>query len=366
MSENSSGESSSDAQQGDSLKRFHATLLLLEKAGVPLQLGDFQTNVPLTQQLRELESRIDPQLALGAKLVDVVSQGTQLPKVKSPKLHLPGNYRLALQQWVRDEGSPDAFQVLTAEASARKELRGWCQIAWLQPLTLALLALLALINLVFFIGPQLDTIYQQLSYPRGFGISVLNLVREKFVPLSLGIAILGFGVAFAISYANRRRVNVSGRCRKGIVKATRDVALAEQATSLGRAGFSPSQILEVLVGDGGANSPAIEFTQSNGEAKRSIEPEEALPRLLESVLRTSAFEATSERAVGLSGSTVPGLQFAKDVYSHRLVRRRGELRNRMPALLTALVGGIIVGLLALAVFFPLIELMYMILEKRGG
>ena len=166
------------------IKAFHADLLSIRSAGVPLRWGSGKTKPVGSGRRRgadlpvaELGTALS---AIEMRLAAASLDGRKLTETLEHDIELPPQYLPTLRTWHRERRSPNAFEGW-ARGSLGGVRRDWgLRISLVQPLVWLAVGYLGLIFIVFAVAPLFLALHEQLSIPPGFALTVLLGVRAAF------------------------------------------------------------------------------------------------------------------------------------------------------------------------------------------
>jgi type II secretory pathway component PulF len=302
----------------EAIQQFHRELLGIASLGIPLDLGFTRTKQDLSEALDEIAVSIQQSLSEAPLNAVTVSEIPDL----SP------NYRSALATWLATDGSPIAFESLVMPGVVRQQARKLWNASMLQPLVILALSYFVMIYICSVTVPKLEAVYAQTGHAPGIGASIMIAMRKLLMVWIPAVPIL---VACLIFYRIKRTQTISSKFIDST--KTNQQALADLATA------RLAELLRVDI---------------------------ALPKALELVPQLSQLPlmqwAISEKT---NKERVLALQFATATYRRIAEVRCDRMRSWVPPLAMGLVGGGIVLLVGLSVFWPVAELLYHLTKPEG-
>ena len=314
----------------DDVLAFNEYLLKLAKAGVPIGLGVTETNVTLSEQLSEINSRI----AMG------VARGNTVGQTLESDIELPPRYRASLATWLFCDKSPDALAALSECADDRREIEKVFDFAFLQPLILLGLVYCGFIFLLLSVAPMMDAMNSDIGSAPGVGLQVLMAARQSIWFWGIAIPLV---VALGLALWRRQR---SSRIlhwftgRRSVFEGTRKANYAEGFANLLEHGQSIDQAQSLL----GSYKCQRKFVQmQSGKANKEL----AMPRMLQWALGDAVSNEDRTNA----------LRFTARAYREQAHSRASQWRAWFPVVVGAFLGGAMVLAFGLSLFAPMIELL---------
>lgn len=324
----------------DRVLELNRQLAALSEAGVALELGAPSASVQSV--LDKANASLALRVSLGQPLADAIEDNEELP----------GIYRHALETGLRSDDLTTVLEGVSCQSTAKDDLRRTLSQSFVQPLVLFALAYAGFILLCLRFSPTLEGIYDQLRREPSFGVAFMRAARDwlpvwgPLVPLLTLIVVVLWhkGSGRVLSW-----LPLAGRYATTVAHAN----FADQLASLLEKDVPTAEALELaggVTGNAGlvAASSTVAAAQRSGETLSSDDPRlRRLPPLLRWAL-TSDLDDQSLPEV---------LRFAAQTYHQSAERQAAVWRVALPALIGALVGGVIVLAYALSMFGSLFALL---------
>ena len=302
---------------------FNREIASLSATGLPMDIG-LQRGETLDTKLDQINSCLSIRVESGETLDQAICNATELPD----------RYRASLWAWLHHPDPAIALDRLSSPAQTKSDFGRYLGNALFYPLLLLCMAYLGLLSLCLYAGPALESLF--ISF---FGsaepIQWLQITQQSILiwapifPAIMLALLIGW-------YLLRRRSNwkwIPGSSR--YYEAFANANLARQLAILIEGGQSADEALALLDGHASAQ----------GHQQVKIEN---LPPLLRWAV-----------SADLGAHSLTGvLHLAAESYRQIAERQRSFWRVVMPTLSGAILGGIIVLAYGLALFLPLIELLY--------
>lgn len=293
----------------DDVLAFNQTLLKLEKAGVPIRVGDSDTSDSLQTQLDSINSKVTMAIARGSSVLQIAESHEELP--------IP--YRSALSTWLLCDHSPAALAALSEHAGQRREIERMISFSLLQPLIIATLAYLGFVYLIFGLSPKLDSITNQIGTKPGFGLQFLQWAKNT--AWIWGFAFPSF-LLLAVFLLNR---NLS-RWKLKLIPGRKEISISIENAN---------------------KAEGIRSLLETNNSQLVPEPSPHTTRLLTLALSEGLSREAKIGALSASAKTYRGMARTRTV----------QLHAWLPALVGASLGGLLVLAFGLSLFAPMIELL---------
>ena len=314
----------------DDVLAFNEYLLKLARAGVPIRLELSVGNESLSEQLREIDSKI----AFG------VARGNTVRQILESDQELPLQYRSALATWLYCDNSPEALAVLSECGEGRREIERVIGFSFVQPLILLGLVFLGFGFLTLSVYPKLHAMNTQIRATPGFGLQMLTIANQTIWYWGIAIPLL---VSLGLALWSRKKSSSKLHWfpgRNGVFEAIQKANYATSFADLLEHGQSVVQaqtLLGTYKSDRSDQLVASEYTNAKS----------ALPPMLQWALGDDVSSEDKANALRFSAS------------GYRELAQSRTLRGRawFPVVLGALLGGGIVLIFGLSLFVPMIELL---------
>jgi len=293
----------------DRILAFNEQLLSLSRAGLPVDIGG-------ATDAESIEATI---AKINANLTLAIARGQSPQQAIGDAEAMPPRYRLAILSLLHRDHSTVAFDYLTTQARAQRELVFDVSRWFYQLGVLCLIALLGFTYLIFRVTPKIASVFNDLGLGFDSSIRFSNYARETYwtwLPLLLVIILVGTWVWRRYS-ARLPWSSLPGGKRYQTAQSNAEVAdrlatLVEQDVSVDEAMVLSHTNLAAL--------PPLLKWAAVGD--------------LEGESRSDAFQM-------VAGS-----------YRNKATSLARIWRVIVPTVMTALVGGVIVFAYALTVFLP--------------
>lgn len=293
----------------DDVLAFNQTLLSLERAGIPIGVGDSDATL-------SLQSKID---SINSKIAVAVARGSSVRQVLESSEELPAQYRSALSVWLLCDHSPEALAALSDQAGERRDMEKVLSFSFLQPAILAGLVYLGFLYLIFGISPKLESIAVQIGAEPGVGLWFLQTAKSTAWIWAIAGPLC---VAVAITIWNRNK----SRWSLGYLPGSRRIAEAIEDAH-------KAQGIRILLENENSQEGSLQPNKATGLLKWALS--EGLSR--------------EEKMGALSASAI--------TYQGIAMSRTEHLRAWFPTLVGASLGGLLVLAFGLSLFAPMIELL---------
>jgi type II secretory pathway component PulF len=335
----------------DDFMALNEQLAALAKARVPLDVGWTTGADGPAKALERINAAVARQVSRGASLEDALRQNPDVPPA----------YRCLVQVGLQDHNLDAALEGAQRLAETRNSAKYTLRSALLYPLVVCLFAYLALIGACYYLVPNLEGVYAEFRVPAQTGLRVMQSVRNA-MPIWIFIPPIAIAIGLWWMFARRSDRRSSLERRPGL-----------WARLTGQAGVVAHERLATF-----AESLAVllESQTPLGEALALAAGAAGDPRLTQAA-RELSVDVSAPTAVGLhDGRALPpflrwailnseptverprALRMAASIYHDAAEHSAGRLRVLAPALACVLLGGGAVLLYGLAVFVPVIDLLY--------
>ena len=293
----------------DDVLAFNQTLIRLERAGIPIGVGDSDTKL-------SLRSKID---SINSKIAVAVARGSSVRQILESNEELPSQYRSALSVWLFCDHSPEALAALSDQAGERRDLVKVLSYSFLQPIIVAALVYLGFLYLIFGVSPKLESIAFQIEAESGVGLWFLQTAKSTAWVWGIAVPLC---VALAIVIWNQNKSRWSLRYMPGRKRIVDAIENANTAQGICR------------------------LLESESSHEGSLQPNKAT-----GLLKWALAEGGSrdQKMGALNASAIAYQGIAKT--------RTEQLRAWFPTLVGASLGGLLVLAFGLSLFAPMIELL---------
>ncbi len=293
----------------DDVLVFNQTLLNLERAGIPIGVGDSDTT-------QSLQSKID---SINSKIAVAVARGSTVLQILEWNEELPTQYRSALSVWLLCDHSPEALAALSDQAGERRDMEKVLSYSLQQPIIIAGLVYLGFLYLIFGVSPKLESIASQIGAEPGIGLWFLQTAKSTAWIWAIAVPLC---IASAVAIWNRNK----SRWSLGYMPGRRRIANAIENANKAQGARS-------LLENENSQEGALQPIQATGLLKWALS---------EGFSRDEKMEALSASAITYQG-------IAKT--------RTEQMRAWFPTLVGASLGGLLVLAFGLSLFAPMIELL---------
>jgi type II secretory pathway component PulF len=293
----------------DDVLAFNQTLIRLERAGIPIGVGDSETKL-------SLRSKID---SINSKVAVAVARGSSVRQILESNEELPAQYRSALSVWLFCDHSPEALAALSDQAGERCDMEKVLSFSLLQPMVIAGLVYLGFLYLVFGVSPKLESIATQIGAEPGVGLWFLQSAKSTAWIWAIAVPTC---VALALAIWNRNKSRWSLEYmpgRRRIVDAIENANMA--------------QGIRLLLENENSQEGTLQPNKATGLLKWAL----------------SERFSCEEKLRSLSASEITYQGIAKT--------RTEQMRAWFPTLVGASLGGLLVLIFGLSLFAPMIELL---------
>ncbi len=332
----------------DDLMALNDQLVALAEAGVPIDLGSGD---------RDLVRTLEGASALVARSV---SRGASLQEAIERDPMLPAWYRCLVLVGLRSGDMGAALDASHGVAASVEQSRETVSSAFFYPLIVCAMAYVGMIGFCMFFVPTLERTYDSFDLEPGHVLKILLGVRDT-LPYWIAVPPL---LLLVLVWRSRRKKPAagsrSGRLFDRLPGASRSVSDARWA--------SFAETLAVLEQSGVPVNEAVPLAACACGDARLQEAGTAAATDLEKGKRTSDDSAAAQRfppflrwAMLDSGATIGrarALEMAGRVYRDSAERRAARSRIVTPMVVVVLLGGSVTLLYALAVFVPVIDLLW--------
>ncbi|TWT76676.1 hypothetical protein CA13_71730 [Planctomycetes bacterium CA13] len=177
----------------DRILAFNEQLVLLSRAGLPVDLGDGRGADSIESAIEKINAALTLAVARGQSVEEVIQQSDTMSE----------SYRHSVATLLRSDDSTVALDRLTARARIQRELT-FDLSHWLFQLgVLLLLVLIGFTYLIFQSAPRIESYFDELGIAPG-PLAILTTARNTYgiwFPIVLGMLVLG--VVGWKKYANR-------------------------------------------------------------------------------------------------------------------------------------------------------------------
>jgi type II secretory pathway component PulF len=276
---------------------------------------------------------------------------------------LPPAYRCLIQVGLRSGRLEAGLDGSERIAEAAERSRYGVRAAFFYPLVVCLLAYLGLIGFCLWFEPVLENVYAGLRLPPGRGLTVLRELRSA-MPLWIALPPAALLAWWAWGTLRRPQSGAKSFGRGGLAKrpAGASGALLQRRWANYADALATLLDAETPLGEGmrlaACASDDSTVAAASHELALAIESGEPLPDDRRAAQGCPPFLrwaiADADAAIGRAAA----LRMAAAVYRDAAERIDARRRNVTPALACIVVGGAVTLCYALAVFSPVIDLLY--------
>ena len=170
------------------IKAFHADLLSLSAAGIPLAGSPYAGSLPLSGAATFAPNSLAPHVdslraaleAIEQRLAAASLEGRPLSLALKTPPHFSPQYLGALQAWMSSGRDPTALNDWTTQAERARRKQWRFRIACVQPLVWLSTAYVGLAYISLGVAPQFLVLSRQLRVAPGIALSVVLSIRESF------------------------------------------------------------------------------------------------------------------------------------------------------------------------------------------
>lgn len=303
----------------------------LADAGVPIRLG------PAVISTKRTLGRINESLKLRTSL----GQEIEAAIVDNPDL--PSAYQHALRAGLSTGATELTLAGLSCESAAQDELHSASSRALVQPLIVLALAYCGFILLCSLFVPEMSDVYEQLRQEPSQPLRILETCRAA-MPIWIPLVPILVLLALVLWRRNNGQPSWWIPGARRYLRAVQQAQFAEELARLVSTKMplaEAAQLASGITGDADLIEACSPLT--HGGASRQA----ALPPLLRWALTENLGEDT---LLGV-------LQFAAQTYRQSAQRMAAVWQTALPILLGSLLGGTIVLLFGLSVFWPYIQML---------
>jgi general secretion pathway protein F len=336
----------------DDFEAINVQLAALVEAGIPLDVGLSQREIPAARELEQINATVVRRVNRGESLTEAL---------EGDERDVPAAYRGVMQLGLRTNNLSAALDGSQRVAESTEDSRFTVETTMLYPLIVCTLAYLGLIGFCLYLVPTLAEMYESLRLTPGPGFRVLDTLRETLpywaaVPPIVLLFIAGTwmrsksrraarGVApnrFWRSLPGASRVLFHERCAR----------FAGSLAALLENGVPLSEAL-LISGDASGDADLTLGARSLAAEREGRLPSDDSPaaRRFPPFLRWAIWhsEATTGR--------VRALEIAARMYHEAAERRAQRMHTLVPLAVLVLVGGTVTLFYGLALFVPVVEML---------
>lgn len=300
---------------------FNQYLMALDKAGLSIAL-DF----------RKKRESLNDQLAwISTELVNYCKNGKSLEDALLENQNVPLQYRESLLAWWVGDRCPEAIAPLHAIGSNLQDSHHRIELAFLSPLLVSALGYLVLISLSLTFVKNLEEIYLDTTIVPGWGWRIMKAVRDWLPVWGIAVPVLLVAGWFWLRQSNSRFGLSFFKSR------SREIVAAQNQNT--------SETLLILVGD---RSPKVDGHPSTAN---QVTTSQAASLPTSSLIEWAQSEGSSYF------QTTDALRFAASLHKDTMKRSARRWHGVFPAVIGAVLGGVVVLTLGLGLFSPLMELL---------
>ncbi|MFM8250182.1 MAG: type II secretion system F family protein [Planctomycetota bacterium] len=358
---------------------LHTEMAALIRAGVPLDRALADLGRDLSGSIGQALTQIGQRLEAGEPLDQIF---------QDPTIGIPAPYRVVMEAGIRSGNLTAALEDVATAARRAAETRRIIRYAIAYPVTIALVAYMALVLLVIYFFPLLSDVSEGLLLERTPSIVVMHWLREHLAwwvpwpPVVIALAVWGLGrvtprdAGLGISARPSRWRKVLQQLSPTYVMRLSQLATLSDLLGLLVAHQVPlDQAVQLAAQATGSNTwitAALDIAQRLQRGETAEAAFRAVPTF-PAVAGWLAWGASSHitEAKGAGKSAGPGLSATpSEPLAARALRRVAEsyreqastalerLAIYLPAFCTSVIGGAVVFCYAGTLFLPYYELMF--------
>ena len=324
----------------DDVLALNEQLALLDRAGVPIDLGDSSRSTE--QSLALINDRLLLRTRLGQPAIQAIAEDDQLPAV----------YRYAVLTGIETGRTDAVLDGVSSQALVWDDLRQSLGRALLQPLVLLMFAYGGMIFLCLWFSPSLEGVYAQVQERPNQGVQILIFLRQW---MGLWVPLVPLLAAAAIFLFNRgafaRRPALIGS--EKYLRTTMGSAYAEQVARLLSAGVPLGESVRLAGRSSGDEqfAAASEVVATHEQGAPFTNDEKRLLRVFPPMLKWAL-------TADLGGESLPELlRFISRWYRRSAEQQSANWQIALPTVVGAILGGVILLLFSLSMFGPYIGLL---------
>jgi type II secretory pathway component PulF len=342
-----------DTASLDDLSALNEQLSALADAGVPLDIALGDADRPAAKDLERIRATVARRMNRGESLEQALEGDNE---------DVPASYRGLLQVGIHTGDFTTALDGSSRVAESLDDSRSTLQSAFVYPLVICMLAYIGLVGFCLYLVPVLQGLYESVRVEPGWGLRILQLLRDT-LPYWVAIPPILMMLIVAAWQRSKPRSAVSGAHARGILgwlPGARRSLFQERCAS-----FSASlkELLDVgtpfdealrIAGDA-TNDPNLRAgasllaadVRAGGLPSDNSRVAQLFPRFL----RWAIWHADETTGRGRA------LEIAARMYREAADRRAERLRIMAPIVGVVLVGSTVVLGYGLALFVPFTELL---------
>ena len=321
----------------ENVKALNAELAALAEVGIPSNFATSRSHKSLEATLEQINSSLTLRTSLGQSLITATADNGDLPLA----------YRSALESGVRGMSLASTLDGVSLQATAYDHLRSTLRRSLLPPLIVLCLSYLGFIFLCLFYTPKLEAMYEQVGQTPSGPLLVLATLRDWLPYWATALPLIVLVVYVGVQFTQFGWWRLIPGARR-YATALRNAVLSRQLVALLDSGIKLDEALPVAAAVTGDQQlfNNVRMNSSN-PATRATGQLQSFPPLLRWAL-TSNLE--QEELVEI-------IRFAAKTYDQAAQRRATVWRALLPALIGAVLGGVIVMAYGLSVFGPLTHML---------
>lgn len=336
----------------DDYLAFNEQLAALAAAGVPLDIDLGSSREDATKTL----ARIDATVARRVKRGETLGEA-----LEGDEGDLPSSYRSLVQVGLHDGNLAAGLDESSAVAESAVASQTSLVSAFTYPLAVCALAYVGLLVLCLYFEPTLAALYQDVRLSPSSSLQVLAALRSTLPYWAVIVPVVL--VALAVYLFRARKQPAIGNAVAGLLSWIPGVSrslfhercarLAATLADLLRDGVALPAALRIAgdgCGDASLRASAVQMASAGGEQSPDSN----------NIIAT-AFPPFLRWALGHADQTtdrVQALEIATRLYRETAERRAARFRAIAPAVLLVFVGGTVTLLYGLALFVPMVQLLY--------
>lgn len=333
----------------EELLAFNEEVASLPRAGVPLDLGLERLSGDSTQANRHINAAITRRVEEGASLLEAV---------KAESRSLSPAYQSLIIAGLRCGNLSAALEALSRYSQPLQNVRQTVRSSLVYPLIIFLIAYGLFAGACIFLWPRYDQLFADLNSSGGFTFNLVGKFRE-WLPFWIAIPpVLLIALAFRWSRARlaplKSKPQLLSRLPaiSQITADQRRATLAELTALLVEHDVPLAEAIGLAARASGETQIATEVERLSTESVEPFSTDSPAARQLPPLVRWAV--GSSQEAEGIGHA----LRMAAKVYRHRAQRNAVSLRGWLPPLLCVVIAGGVTLLYCLAVFGPLVRMIW--------
>lgn len=337
----------------DDYLAFNEQLAALSAAGVPLDIDLGASGEDAATALDRIHATVARRVRRGETLSEAV---------EGDEGDLPAAYRSLVQVGLYESDLASGLDESSIVAESAAESRTSLASGFVYPLVVCALAYLGLLGLCLYFEPTLSSLYRDIRLPPSGSLQILEALRSTLPYWALIVPVLL--LTTAIYLFRMRQRPALGNAATGLLSKIPGISRSLFHERCARF----ASMLADLLGDGVALPAALRVAGDGcGEASlrssaTQLASDSAGDLIPENVSDVAAkFPPFLRWAIWHANQTtgrVDALKIAARVYRETAERRAARFRAVAPVAVLVFVGGTVTLLYGLALFLPMVQLLY--------